>query len=1134
MMVATNNVKIGFVNINGVRNKVDRVREVIVRENIDVMCIVETWLEVGDNAGIRPLAVDIRKDRIDGMSRGSGGILVIVRQGVSCRVIEIDTNKNWVLLEVEGVKVACCYYSPSAPLGLFRAFLDKMNNIASNEDEKLIICGDMNARMKEMTGDSCNCTRGRWMKNFLRDSHLTLRQPNIGKWTSWNSKGRGITDLILIPRTTDVIKELRVLEKESVGGSDHRCITMSLEDAIQADDDNSPARWNLTKLSKPDVQESFTRLFNRQCHDLFRIIDDVKATVRRLVNSKAQVTAERRQQLVETVWLESKKVMVDTLEHTCGKRSNALFVNKDFHTETMARMQREVAEAEQAAQEAIALQLPRVIVRNRWRRYGDLKSQWVRRTLRRKTVVFRKSMDLLENPSQRGTLLKMVNGMQRRDKRSTSGLSKDNMVEHTRHFNTTFGAPPEGHATEIDRTVLDATDPKDTRRVKKHGGIPEEIVTRVIKEIARGKAAGIDGLPGEVWLLANERITSVLRHLFTLCEQLGCIPEEWKQCLVVLIYKNKGSNSDVANYRPISLTCVIRRLYEKVVKRLYDRKVERRLTIYQGGFRRQRSTYDQILRLNEMIANSPKAIITFLDIQAAYDCVDRRILWTLMHNKFRVSKHCIGILRSLFDENSSMLLVEGMRSDQIVNARGLLQGSSLSPGLFNAYINGLSEVLSEQGGGLKSRGEQGNNLLFADDSAITSSHQREAQDLLEVSELWAISHGIKFKPAKCKVIVKGLVDVELELYGERLETVEGHDYLGVKFTSKGIDWKVTMAPRLEAATNRIHWMKSKGMNAFGWRPSMSLAVYKSFIRPMMEYGLAVAILPKGVITMLQQVQNMALRKILGVGNNTSILAMHVMCNIEMMASRNQILNLVYFQRVLSPDRANLPASLVVSREMELINRLKGSSMVKRFVSKNYWGTRVKNGEDISKVMVQASLNTSTVGALASSSAAICQRIHPDIVGSGDVIILDAGGMARKDCWYLWQWKLGLCGGKWRICHHCQQELSSEHFLSCGNALDTILALEEVLLIEDVLPTLRERMDRLLQLTSELPEPRRILILKQIASSMEQCRVITMDWQLREDPYSDDEDPEETYNVRLRESRRSRKQQTHRAPVYRRR
>ena len=45
----------------------------------------------------------------------------------------------------------------------------------------------------------------------------------------------------------------------------------------------------------------------------------------------------------------------------------------------------------------------------------------------------------------------------------------------------------------------------------------------------------------------------------------GSIPQEWKHVNVVPIFK-KGNKGDVENYRPISLTCLVMKIFERIVK----------------------------------------------------------------------------------------------------------------------------------------------------------------------------------------------------------------------------------------------------------------------------------------------------------------------------------------------------------------------------------------------------------------------------------------------------------------------------------------------------------------------------------------------------------------------------------------
>ena len=1103
--------KVGFVNINGIRTKVDKIKEVMREQDLDVLVLVETWLKVGDNAALRPTVVDIRKDVRPGMTRGNGGIVVVAKPGIKVRVEEIDKEKNWVGLRVGESKVVCAYYPPGENEDKVKQFFVQMEGMCDKEGDKgCVVVGDFNGRVKEMSGDRILCPRGRWMKTFIESSSLCVRKPEEGKWTSYTQNGRGITDLVIVPRAVDPVDKFVVMESQSVGGSDHRLLTLQLDEDVEAIKEAS-TRWNLSKLAQEEVRVQFDRVFREGMRDTMADLDDSKRKVKGWVQSKQLVSIEEREEIVENLWKGIKDTINSALENSCGKASGNMYTNQDFETEEMARMKQEVEEAERRAQEAIDSNMRREVRKARWREYGSLKTRWNRRVLRRRTVVFRKTIDLLEDPAQRGTFMKIVNGMKKRDARTKSGLAAEDMPEHEAHFTTTFGAQPEGDLEEIDEQLLDETDNRADMIVKKHQGLKVETVKQMIKELARGKAAGVDGLPGEVWMLSNDKMEKILRELFILCEQLAVIPMDWRTCLVVLAYKKKGDIKNVGNYRPISLTCVVRRMFEKVIKTRYEKKIEKRLVKNQGGFRRKRSTYDQIVRLNEMLANSKQAVITFMDIATAYDCVDRRILWTVLRKKYKLKGDCIRVLRALFDDNVSVLLVDGVLSSEIANVRGLLQGSSLSPGLFNAYIDGLSVELSAMEGGLRSKGEYQNNLLFADDTSLLADTEEMSQALLDVCEGWAKRYGIKFKPSKCKAIVKGIEEVRLVMYGDEVEIVKEHEFLGLVFSKEGIEWEKSMEPRLEAARQRIHWMAKKGMNAFGWRVPMSIAIVKGFIRPMWEYGMAVEILPNKVIDKIQKVQNMALRKVLSTGKGTSIAAMHVMCKLEYVDMRNQQLNMQYFREVFNGEKSKHPIGRVVRKAGKKWKSLTARSSIKKFIERNKWGDRILKGEWPEKEEVEK-LNCQKWRKERKDSK-VSLGIPREVAGKGDPL-LQVVGLSRRECYNLWQWKLGACGGSWRRCHNCNLSLSRDHFLECGGAVSRLKEM------------LREKGNRRIRWPGQVQRLNWLLNrdditlqqYKEIAGLVEKCQGTTRGWSTTEEEYDDDENPDEALNKKLAKMR----------------
>jgi hypothetical protein len=152
--------------------------------------------------------------------------------------------------------------------------------------------------------------------------------------------------------------------------------------------------------------------------------------------------------------------------------------------------------------------------------------------------------------------------------------------------------------------------------------ISTERVQMALRNLKLEKAAGVDGIMGELLVYGEFEMLRMLTCLFNKVEVLEQIPRDWKEVMVVPIWKKKGSESEVKNYRPISLSSICRKLYEKTICMEIEPFVNQ-LSDYQGGFRHRRSTLDQVFTLHEIMVEKPNLHHVFLDLKAAYDMVDR-------------------------------------------------------------------------------------------------------------------------------------------------------------------------------------------------------------------------------------------------------------------------------------------------------------------------------------------------------------------------------------------------------------------------------------------------------------------------------------------------------------------------------
>lgn len=286
--------------------------------------------------------------------------------------------------------------------------------------------------------------------------------------------------------------------------------------------------------------------------------------------------------------------------------------------------------------------------------------------------------------------------------------------------------------------------------------------------------------------------------------------------------------------------------------------------------------------------------------------VNRSILWRKLSEQFGIAENVIHILRNLFDHNFSHLVVNGKSSSSIHNARGLLQGSSLSPILFNFYINDLVSSLSLLDK-VSTCGMETNCLLFADDCNIHSTSIAGIQRLLVVCEDWSRRNDMRFSPNKCFYIGPDAQNHNLQLYGTRLPSPPGTEYLGMTFDQTGLNFESSLNKRTRKVRALIQMLGDLGMNSTGWPLRSSAMVYKSFIRPVLEYGLGLTIWKQAQISKVQKVQNAALRRIFSTGLNTSIRSMEKLLQLEPMSVRNRILNIKFIGRLHNCSNGAIPA-----------------------------------------------------------------------------------------------------------------------------------------------------------------------------------------------------------------------------------
>ena len=99
----------------------------------------------------------------------------------------------------------------------------------------------------------------------------------------------------------------------------------------------------------------------------------------------------------------------------------------------------------------------------------------------------------------------------------------------------------------------------------------------------------------------------ILQVIFSKSLEEGSLPSDWLKANVSPIFK-KGEKSSPANYRPISLTCILCKIFEHIVASNVVKHFDENQILYdlQHGFRSKRSCETQLTMLIEEILRNMK------------------------------------------------------------------------------------------------------------------------------------------------------------------------------------------------------------------------------------------------------------------------------------------------------------------------------------------------------------------------------------------------------------------------------------------------------------------------------------------------------------------------------------------------
>ena len=154
---------------------------------------------------------------------------------------------------------------------------------------------------------------------------------------------------------------------------------------------------------------------------------------------------------------------------------------------------------------------------------------------------------------------------------------------------------------------------------------PEKVMDKLEKLNVNG-APGPDSVFPRVVVNLKDYLAVPLTIIFNKSLKEGVVPEDWRLANVTPIFK-KGSKADAANYRPVSLTSVICRVLESLIRDVIVDHLVRHKLLYntQHGFVPRRSCLTNLLEyleeMTRLVDEGHNVDVIYLDFAKAFDKV---------------------------------------------------------------------------------------------------------------------------------------------------------------------------------------------------------------------------------------------------------------------------------------------------------------------------------------------------------------------------------------------------------------------------------------------------------------------------------------------------------------------------------
>ena len=800
-----------YTNTNGIYNKVSELSIIAQSQSVGIICVTETHLtdKILDGEISIPNFDVIREDRKP-ISK-SGGSAIFTKKDFKATKLNWFNETESVAVKVNSqsfeIIIVCIYRSPShKTITENEKLLTQLANIPTDGDQNIVIVGDLNlpnvdwkrgiVNKPENSSDKFLNMQSEFLDLFIAKGFSWFVEDQITRIRKVGDTLQQSTLDQVLASSDSLIDSVDI--KAPLGKSDHLGLLVELNLTVNLD------YMSCNRKNWYKVDEDFV---HSHADDINWAYSDTASTVEDMWN-----------ELHPKMLSISEKVPETKVKTT--KQGN-IIEKLPWDSSKLVRKRKDKDQAWKAFEDNPHMSTYQ-IAHYKQGEYSNLeikeKVKYEKKiigNLKRNTKPFFRY--LKSKNKVKKTVKELVNtdGSRSKSSEETADILLDFFQSVFK--SETFGPLPEKcyESKKVLKKVMD-TLTIDSSKVKK-----------LLANLNENKSMGPDNVHPKLlkFLADNTNFVWSLTELLNKCIVDECIPSIWKSAVVVPIHK-KGSVHLPENYRPVSLTCVLCKMYENILREHILSYVIDIITDKQHGFVPGKSCLSNLLetldKANEYMFEGNCVDLLYFDFCKAFDTVSHyRLLVKL--EAMGLSSNMLNIIRNFLGDRVMQVKVGDAVSQVKPVMSGVPQGSVLGPLLFLLFINDLPESIKNE---IK---------IFADDVKIVADPDDNLStqaDLIELGK-WESVWLLMFNIEKCKVLYIGKSNPKNKyiFLGSDLQSCASEKDLGVQFT-ESLNFYEHIYASISKAKSSLAWLLR---NTITRDPYTMKTAYKSFVRHNLEY-----------------------------------------------------------------------------------------------------------------------------------------------------------------------------------------------------------------------------------------------------------------------------------------------------------